>query len=404
MTKSVTILLVEDDRVDAMAVKRALRDLRVTNQQIISAAGEESPGHMRFEIEDVNCLSLALKRLEAGGVDVILLDLGLPDSQGLDTFTALHVAAEKIPIVVLTRLMDEGMGMRAVQEGAQDFLIKGKVDSELLARSLRYAIERKKKEQEIKDKNLQLELANKMKSELMSIVSHDFGNPLGTTEMMSLGLYGELSPKMKEKLEVIQKTAGRLNRLRLDTLELTKIELGHLELKREDTELLSLLKTVVEGIIQLAQEKDQHITVNIPQGVYVSIDRNRLFQVVENYLSNAIRYTPEGGNIELGVEEAEHEVVISVSDTGRGIVAKELENIFLPFYRTGTRVSGSTGLGLSIVKGIVEAHKGRCWAQSEGEEKGATFYFTLPKIQSQEERKETLDHAVNREHRKGGSI
>ena len=127
-----------------------------------------------------------------------------------------------------------------------------------------------------------------------------------------------------------------------------------------------------------AEEKKQSITFQGPETLCVKLDPTQLHRVVENYLSNAIRYSGDGGSIEVLLEKRENELVVQVRDSGRGIPQEELENIFLPFYRAGEKVEGSTGLGLSIVKGIVEAHKGRCWAESEGEGKGSRFFFTLP--------------------------
>jgi len=243
--------------------------------------------------------------------------------------------------------------------------------------------DRKRTEEELRDKNKQLEVANKLKSEFVGIVSHDFGNPLGiilgSVELMMMGAYGEIIPKMKEKLLLIQETANQLNKLRLDTLDLTRIDLGKLKITKKEGNLSRFLYKSVEGIKLLADTREQSIRVQCPENAMVEYDTTRIFQVIENYVTNAIRYTPEGGTIEVKLEESDEEVVIQVKDTGRGVAPEELENIFLPFYRTGERVKSSTGLGLSIAKGIVEAHGGRCWAESEGEGKGSTFSFTLPK-------------------------
>ena len=129
----------------------------------------------------------------------------------------------------------------------------------------------------------------------------------------------------------------------------------------------------------LAERKRQTIEIHAPDELMAKYDSIRIFRVMENYLSNAIRYTSEGGEIEISVEEGGSEVAVCVKDNGRGIPPEELENVFLRFYRIGERVTGSTGLGLSIVKGIMKAHGGRCWAKSEGVGKGSKFCFTLPK-------------------------
>ena len=242
---------------------------------------------------------------------------------------------------------------------------------------------RKRAEEAILEKNRELEIANRMKSELMSIVSHDIGNPLGiiqmTVEMMSMGVYGEPTPTMMEKLHSILNTAKRLNKFRLDTLDFSRMDLGKLELKRKKLDIGKIVQDVVEGMGPEVEGKGQTIRLHPGDEIILNIDHDQIFRVLENYISNAIRYSPEGSTIELGVEDREKEVVVWTRDFGRGIAPEELASVFLPFYRTGKKVGGSTGLGLSIVESLVSAHGGRCWAESEGEGKGSTFYFTLPK-------------------------
>jgi len=253
-----------------------------------------------------------------------------------------------------------------------------------LNRELRKEIrERRKAEKALKFKNQELEVANKIKSEFVSIVSHDFGNPLSiiqmNCELMLVKTYGELPEKVRYKLRKVFEAAQRLNKLRVDTLDISKMDLGKLEICREEGELVQLIRTVVEEMTVAADRKQQKITLTTPEQIFLSYDPTRIFQVLQNYVSNAIRYSPAGASIDVGLEEREGEVLCRVKDTGRGIDPKELDSVFLAFYRTGEHVKGSTGLGLSIVKGIVEAHGGRAWAESKGEGKGTTFFFSLPK-------------------------
>ena len=123
----INVLLIDDDPIQIQAI-----------QNLLAAAGSQ-----RFELNGAGSLPEGLERLAAGGVDVVLLDLGLPDSSGVETFTRLHLRFPKLPVVVCTGLEDEVLGLELVQAGAQDYLIKGKVSSLLLGRTLRYAIERK---------------------------------------------------------------------------------------------------------------------------------------------------------------------------------------------------------------------------------------------------------------------
>jgi two-component system, cell cycle sensor histidine kinase and response regulator CckA len=128
------VLLIEDDPRDARLIGEGLRD----------AAGAA------FQVDCASRLATGLERLRAGGVQVILLDLGLPDSQGLATFTSLYARAPNVPIIVLSDLSDESLAIATLREGAQDYLVKGQSDGHLLARSIRYAIERKRAEDRIR--------------------------------------------------------------------------------------------------------------------------------------------------------------------------------------------------------------------------------------------------------------
>ena len=137
--KSITILLVEDNTGDARLI-----------HEILSEAGEDSPGSPEFDLVHADRLSTGLAYLEECDIDVILLDLSLPDSQGLDTFNEVYAQAPEMPIVVLTGLDDETLAITAVREGAQDYLVKGQVDNDLLICALRYAIERKRAEEALR--------------------------------------------------------------------------------------------------------------------------------------------------------------------------------------------------------------------------------------------------------------
>jgi phosphoserine phosphatase RsbU/P len=157
-----TVLLVEDNDGDARLIREMLHD----------ASGA------RFRLECADRLDSGLQRIAAGGVDVVLLDLSLPESQGLDTLFRVHAQAPAIPVVVLTGSKDEELGNTAVQSGAQDYLIKGQVDGPLLARALRYAIERGRIEEELRRRVEQLAEMDRRKDEFLATLAHELRNPL----------------------------------------------------------------------------------------------------------------------------------------------------------------------------------------------------------------------------------
>jgi len=264
------------------------------------------------------------------------------------------------------------------------------------ARLKEYADELKGKNMELSDitkeltgANKNLMEADKMKDEFVSILAHDLGTPIAimkaNIEMLKMGIYGKLNEKQIKKTDDILRNATRLDKLRKDTLDLSRIDVGSMTPDKEPVMLNPIISEAVVDIRKLADEKKQTVHMELPEFEMVECDPGKVRRVLDNYLTNAVRYTPDGGeimvsgSIETGDGNDLETVKIWVRDSGRGIVRENLEKVFERFFRTGERVAGSTGLGLSIVKGIVEIHGGRAWCESKGEGKGSTFYFTLPR-------------------------
>jgi len=166
--KTISILLVEDNPGDRRLI-----------QEMLAEASTDELGVI-FDLKHVDRLQAGMEYLGQSKVEVVLLDLGLPDSQGLETLRRLHAQASEMPIVVLTGLNDEMVGAQAVNEGAQDYLIKGQVDSLLLRRTIRYAIERKQAEERERRLQLQLNLSNRLASLGLMVegIAHEINNPL----------------------------------------------------------------------------------------------------------------------------------------------------------------------------------------------------------------------------------
>jgi len=254
----------------------------------------------------------------------------------------------------------------------------------------------------LQDANRRLKEADRQKSEFVGIVAHDFGTPLGVMkgflEILLMGLNGPLNEKQEQKLRKIRASVSRLDALRKETLDITRMDLGKLELDVRREDFSGIVKEALEEISIMAGDKKQELSLNLPGELVVECDRQRIRQAVDNYLSNAIRYTPEGGTITVSAvstapagngdgdgENGGDTVRFCVSDTGRGIAGDDLENVFLRFYRSGPKVEGSTGLGLSVVKGIIEAHGGRVWCRSDLGA-GSSFYFEIPRFRPSSQR------------------
>jgi signal transduction histidine kinase len=185
--------------------------------------------------------------------------------------------------------------------------------------------------------------------------------------------------QLLDRVDVMMDQANRLGMMLNRLLDLSKVEAGRLELSFERTNLVAVIRGVISGIETLS---DVHrIVLDTPAELEGHWDAARLAQVVQNLITNAIKYSPEGGRIVVTVTADDCEVSVAVRDEGLGIPADDLPQLFERFYRVaGTRGLEGSGLGLYICQGIISAHGGRIWATSEGPGRGSTFWFTLPRV------------------------
>jgi len=531
------VLLVEDNEDDALLIRETLSDATI-------------------EIERAERLSTALEHLAKGGFDAMLLDLSLPDAYGLDTIGRVLGQAPGVPIVVLTGLNDEETAVKAVERGAQDYLVKGQAGGQLLARSLRYAIQRHKAEESLKERNrellvlrkisetilgsldlkmvleqileqamlsgsfdlgnirlldssgetlqveatrgyrdpqnalshrrltrtlesgqshfgdriftescieehvrdsgrfrtlkkegvesflnvpvrangemlgiiqlasraprkfrpeeinlfetignqmgvalqkaqlyeetrrqaLELEKANKLQADFTAMIAHDLRSPLmnitGVAEVMIGGVFGSLTEEQQKWLGRIQANSRTLVDLVSDFLDVSKLESGYVEVRKERVGLSGLIQKSIENFRVLAQEKRisirDAVDLSLPA---VHVDPRRVDQVLSNLISNAIKFTGEEGETEVGAVLADaSQVKVWVKDNGVGIPAEEIGQLFQKYRQGGNAKCSSqkgTGLGLVICKMIVEAHGGKIWVESQPGQ-GSTFFFSLP--------------------------
>ena len=223
---------------------------------------------------------------------------------------------------------------------------------------------------------------------LMGIVAHDLRNPLGTIRMQTSLLRrrgGEPERRSDRSVDRIDRAATRMNRLIEDLLDVTRIEAGHLTI--EQTRVLpgQVVSESVEAQTELAATADLELRVDLQEDLPdVWADRDRLLQVFENIICNAVNFTKPGGRILVGAALRAREVLFSVSDTGSGIAAEDLPHVFERHWQTNKAAGHGAGLGLPIVKGIVEAHSGQIWVKSTPGQ-GSTFFFTIPTTAPAEE-------------------
>jgi len=254
-------------------------------------------------------------------------------------------------------------------------------------------------EQRVKERTAALEIAYKelketdrMKDEFLSLVSHEFRTPL--TSIMSfseilMNYPDENSSTQREFLSIINSESKRLTRLVNNVLDLSKIQAGRMEWRFQKGDIRAIIERAVKSMGSLVTDKSLHLESEIEEGLPgVIADEDRIVQVLINLLSNAVKFTPHGGTIKIAATLLEADrrdgtkdiLYISVSDTGVGILAKDLDRIFEPFRQCGDTLNdkpAGTGLGLSICKQIICAHHGTLWAESVPGQ-GSTFHITLP--------------------------
>ena len=352
---TIQILLIEDSPVQAELVR----------EQLAQVEG------VVFRVEWVNCLAAGLDYLAAHPVDLALVDLLLPDSQGLETFRAVRRNARLTPIVVLTASDDETLAVEAVREGAQDYLVKGQADGRLLARVIRYAIERKRLDQ--------------LKDAFVNMVSHELRTPLAVTregiELLLDGIPGPVTERQTRVLTVAKQNLERLTRLINDLLDIAKLEAGRMELQQIRVDLGELLRQVVGSFESRAKDRGLSLTLRLPHSSSLPayVDPDKTTQIFTNLIGNALKFTERGG-IELSVTEETADYCCTVADTGAGIAPEHLPAVFSKFRQFGssnqTKEPG-TGLGLAITKELVELHRGTIRVDSRVGH-GTRFTVTLP--------------------------
>jgi signal transduction histidine kinase len=228
----------------------------------------------------------------------------------------------------------------------------------------------------------QLEKIETLRRQLIGDVAHELRTPLTTIKGSLEGLMDGVLPMEVETFQQIYKEADRLQKLVTDLQELSRVEAGAYELSPQPMEISQLVEMTVARIERQFEEKGVNLESDLSPGLPpVLVDEHRFGQIMLNLVGNALQYTPSGGSVTIRANRVGSEVQVLVSDTGIGIPVDQQSQIFTRFYRVDksrSRVGGGSGIGLTIVKHLVEAHGGRIWVQSSGQGKGSRFTFTIP--------------------------
>lgn len=378
------VLLVEDEPGDAGLAQIALRGFR----------------NARFDMVWVQTLAQAIRRIGTQCYDIVLLDLTLPDSTGIDTVARIRTVAGITPIIVLTGQSDTEFGLSTLKSGAADYLVKGDFGYDGLARTILYTLHRARLEQELAEYRFHLEelveqrtaelalakeaaeAANRAKTAFLANMSHELRTPLnailGFAQLMERDV--ALDERHRSELQTINRSGRHLLSLINDVLEIARIETGRTTLQNIPFDLQDVLRSVEEMSRLRAQAKGLDFSVEqfgkLP--FCVLGDAQHLRQVLINLLSNAVKYTHQGC-ISLRLTAIDDHIRFEVTDTGLGIDPSEQQRIFQAFYQTeaGAALGEGAGLGLTISREFVRLMGGELAVQSRPGQ-GSVFSFTLP--------------------------
>ncbi len=351
------ILLIEDSPLQAQILQDALKGRGLNT--ILGNTLQEGLSHV------------------SNAISAVLLDLNLPDSQGLDTLSQFRKACPEMPVVIMTATEDLPTALEALRQGAQDYILKEKGDGTFLERVLHYAIERKRLESQLYE-------AMRVKSEFIGSASHELRTALTAIRegiaLVSDGSAGSLNTDQQSLLGLAQANVERLCRMVNHVLAFQKLESGTVEYDFQLENLNHAVHDVGQIFLPLASKKQlviqEDLFPNLPLCVF---DKDKIIQVLSNLVHNAIQFT-DTGSITLKTELKEETVGVWIRDEGVGIRETDKPFLFHEFKQVGDRLTqkrGGAGLGLAISKKIIDAHDG-CIGVESVYGKGSSFYFYLP--------------------------
>lgn len=394
----IQVLLVEDNPQDVCLLKEALSDHIEPIEFVLATTFKE-----------------AIQKLNEAQINVVLIDLSLPDEHGVSMVPQMRKIADDLPIVVLTETNDPDIAVEAVRLGAQDYLVKGSFDADGLTKALRYAVERKKAQKESDELRVRLHHADRLASvgQLAAGVAHEINNPaafiLANLSTMNTHIT-KLAKFYSDVLNVIRPGAGVANQEKLEQLlenENWPLILGEMrDMIKDNLEGIGRIRSIVRDLKSFSRiEKESTEKVQINDVIHAACnmvfneirhraslikdlenvpeivaDRGKLGQVLMNLLVNAAQSIAPGATeknrIKVTTRLCEDKVVVEVKDTGCGISQEICGKIFEPFFTTKSRETG-TGLGLSLCAEIIRKHNGKISVKSEVG-KGSCFTVELP--------------------------
>ena len=371
------LLVVDDNPQDRLLVRRALVS--------------------EFEDADVSEVpdQPALDEALAGDAfDAVVTDFRLRWNDGLKVLEAIHARHPETPVVMFTNTGSEEVAASGLRQGLSDYIIKAPGQYARVAHAVRHAIQRarlRRLEAELLEREhharVAAEDANRLKDEFLATVSHELRTPLHAITgwlhvLKTQEIHG--APLAARAVNAIERNAMLLGRVVEDLMDNTRILSGKLTLLPEATEIEEPLRAALEGLQTAAAAKQIAVSVQLPEQLpQVWADPERLQQIFWNLLSNAVKFTPEKGRVAITAARDGRYVAVTVTDSGHGISAGFLPYVFDRFTQEDsgtTRAFPGLGLGLALVRQLVEAHGGTVTASSPGQGQGATFVTRLPVV------------------------
>lgn len=338
-----------------------------------------------YDLSFANSGKDALGQISETAFDLILLDIMMPELDGLTVAERLKTSPRtaRIPIIFLTAKTDEESIVKGFEVGAADYLTKPFNPSELKSR-VKTHVALKMHEDALQRRNQELAEAIDIKNKILSVASHDLKNPLssilGFSQLMSQYPAVQKDPDMSEMVNFISKAAERMDSLITELLDTAALEMGRMVLNKKTCYPQQLLSNIIAEKQSVAQKKQQTLIFRAGDDTRCMADPSRLKQVFENLISNALKYSPKGSTIEVRSGLQGKEWCVEVADQGPGFTESDLPRLFGFFQRLSARPTGgesSTGVGLAVVKHIVDLHQARIHL-SRNTPQGATFAFCLP--------------------------
>jgi signal transduction histidine kinase len=356
-----TILIVDDQERNLIALEAVLEDLHVP--LVRATSGEE-----------------ALLRVLEQDFALIILDVQMPGLDGLETAKLIKTRGKSahIPIIFITALSREAAYVfKGYAEGAVDYLLKP-IDPEIVRAKASVFVELFRRGERIK-RDAALVAASEAKDAFIGAVSHEMRTPLTAAKaqaQLAIRQLGDTGGSSKKALGLIARQIDRVIRLVEELLDMTRLQSGKLVLRPQTFDLEALSREVAERMGALSDKHRLQVSCDAP--VWITADQDRVDQILTNLISNALRYSPDGGPVELALFHRAEMANIAVADQGVGIPGDRLEAIFERFAQAHGPTFGGIGLGLAITRELVRLHGGKIWAESKGLGRGATFHVVLP--------------------------